>query len=75
MYGVIGALDGGPLMSPVDCKSPVAISAMFLSILKSIMSHVDLRNVPCHVINIISHVDRLHVACRFREMAVSPCRI
>ena len=25
----------------------------------------NLRNGPCHVTNVFSHVDRLHVTCRF----------
>ena len=35
----------------------------------------NLRNTLCCVGNICSHVDRLHVACRFKEMATSPCRV
>ena len=50
-------------------------------------SHVDfkmvscrmsnLRNGLCNVDDFFFHVDRLHVACRFWEMAIrlSPCRI
>ena len=36
---------------------------------------LNLMNVPCHVGTIFSHVDWLHVACRFEETAMSPCRI
>ena len=33
------------------------------------MAHVEFKNGPCHVADILYNVDKLHVACRFLEMA------
>ena len=35
----------------------------------------NLKNDLCQVDNIFSHVNRLYVACRFKEMAMLSCRI
>ena len=34
------------------------------------MSHVDFKNGLCHVTYSYSHVDRLYVACRLKEMHI-----
>ena len=59
----------------VACQmSPVANLAISMSILRySLYCRMSIsRNGPCHVTDIIPHVDRLHVAYRFK---ISPCRI
>ena len=78
----IGALDGGgggSPMSHVEFKKWLCQLSLFFNFnvdLKMVPCRMsNLRNGLCHVDNIFSHVDKLHVACRFKKMVISPCQI
>ena len=74
----LGALDGGPLCRLSILRKgnvPCRYFRHFPVDFKIVQCRIsNLRSVPCHVINVFSNVDRLHVACGFYEMTMSPCQ-
>ena len=70
---------GGSPTSPFDFKNDNVPCRYFFNFhvgFKIAQCHLlNLKTTLCCVGNIFSHVDMLYVACRFSEMAMSPCRI
>ena len=73
----LGPLMGGNPISPVDFKKwQCPLSLFFRNVpgnLKMVQCRLsNLRNTLCHVSNIFSHVDSLHLACRFKKRQCRP---
>ena len=67
-----GALHRGSPMSHVEFKK---LSCFFCLNDRYAVCCIPLRNTLCHVVYNFPPVDRPHVACRFQEMPMSPCRL